>query len=64
MGTKRITLLTKSGSQTILYVDNGTTDVTNTYKSAGGNTLERWLVYGYRLYGTCNVRIQGFGIEW
>ena len=33
-----ITLLTKSGSQTIVYVDNGTTDVTNTYKSAGGNT--------------------------
>jgi hypothetical protein len=30
--------LTKSGSQTIVYVDNGTTDVTNTYKSAGGNT--------------------------
>ena len=30
--------MTKSGSQTITYVDNGTTDVTNTYKSAGGNS--------------------------
>ena len=37
-GYETITLLTKSGSQTIVYVDNGTTDVTNTYKSAGGNT--------------------------
>ena len=36
-GYETITLLTKSGSQTITYVDNGTTDVTNTYKSAGGN---------------------------
>ena len=30
--------MTKSGSQTIVYVDNGTTNVTNTYKSAGGDT--------------------------
>ena len=37
-GYETITLLTKSGSQTIVYVDNGTTNVTNTYKSAGGNT--------------------------
>ena len=37
-GYETITLLTKSGGQTITYVDNGTTDVTNTYKSAGGNT--------------------------
>ena len=37
-GYEIITLLTKSGSQTITYVDNGTTNVTNTYKSAGGNT--------------------------
>ena len=36
-GYETITLLTKSGSQTIVYVDNGTTDVTNTYKSAGAN---------------------------
>ena len=38
LGYETITLLTKSGSQTITYVDNGTTDVTNTYKSAGGDT--------------------------
>ena len=37
-GYETITLETKSGSQTITYVDNGTTDVTNTYKSAGGDT--------------------------
>jgi hypothetical protein len=37
-GYETITLLTKSGSQTITYVDNGTTNVTNTYKSAGGDT--------------------------
>ena len=37
-GYETITLLTKSGGQTITYVDNGTTNVTNTYKSAGGNT--------------------------
>jgi hypothetical protein len=37
-GYETITLLTKSGGQTIVYVDNGTTNVTNTYKSAGGNT--------------------------
>ena len=37
-GYETITLLTKSGSQTIVYVDNGTTNVTNTYKSAGGDT--------------------------
>ena len=37
-GYETITLLTKSGSQTMVYVDNGTTNVTNTYKSAGGNT--------------------------
>jgi hypothetical protein len=36
-GYETITLLTKSGSQTIVYVDNGTTNVTNTYKSAGAN---------------------------
>ena len=30
--------MTKSSGQTITYVDNGTTDVTNTYKSAGGDT--------------------------
>jgi len=30
--------LTKSGSQTIVYVDNGTTNVTNTYKSTGAST--------------------------
>lgn len=37
-GYETITLETKSGSQTITYVDNGTTEVTNTYKSSGGNT--------------------------
>ena len=37
-GYETITLETKSGSQTITYVGNGTTDVTNTYKSAGGNS--------------------------
>ena len=37
-GYETITLETKSGSQTIIYVDNGTTEVTNTYKSGGGNT--------------------------
>jgi len=37
-GYETITLTDKSGSQTITYVGNGTTDVTNTYKSAGGNT--------------------------
>jgi hypothetical protein len=37
-GYETITLLSKSGSQTIVYVDNGTTNVTNTYKSTGGNT--------------------------
>ena len=37
-GYETITLLTKSSGQTITYVDNGTTDVTNTYKSAGGDT--------------------------
>jgi hypothetical protein len=37
-GYETITLLTKSGSQTIVYVDNGTTNVTNTYKSAGGDS--------------------------
>ena len=37
-GYEIITLLTKSGSQTITYVDNGTTNVTNTYKSAGGDS--------------------------
>ena len=37
-GYETITLETKSGSQTITYVDNGTTDVTNTYKSSGGDT--------------------------
>ena len=38
LGYETITLTTKSGSQTISYTDNGTTDVTNTYKNAGGNT--------------------------
>ena len=37
-GYETITLLTKSGSQTIVYVDNGTTNVTNTYKSTGAST--------------------------
>ena len=37
-GYETITLETKSGSQTITYVDNGTTEVTNTYKSSGGNS--------------------------
>ena len=37
-GYETITLLTKSGSQTIVYVDNGTTNVTNTYKSTGGDS--------------------------
>ena len=37
-GYETITLTTKSGSQTITYVGNGTTDVTNTYKSAGGDS--------------------------
>jgi len=37
-GYETITLLSKSSSQTIVYVDNGTTNVTNTYKSAGGDT--------------------------
>ena len=37
-GYETITLVARSGSQTITFVDNGTTDVTNTYKSAGGNT--------------------------
>jgi len=37
-GYETITLTDKTNSQTITYVGNGTTDVTNTYKSAGGNT--------------------------
>jgi len=37
-GYETITLLTKSGGQTIVYVDNGTTNVTNTYKSTGAST--------------------------
>jgi hypothetical protein len=38
LGYETITLTDKNSSQTITYVGNGTTDVTNTYKSAGGNT--------------------------
>jgi hypothetical protein len=37
-GYEIITLLNKSGSQTIVYENNGTTNVTNTYKSTGGNS--------------------------
>ena len=37
-GYETITLTDKTNSQTITYAGNGTTDVTNTYKSSGGNT--------------------------
>jgi hypothetical protein len=47
-GYETITLLTRTSSQTITYVGNGTTNVTNTYKSGGGNTWNGgWYTAGY-----------------